>query len=161
MLLEQMLKKAMSTTMGKNFAPLYANLFAGFLKKTVLFSLELAKYFCHGNCKLIKELFKRYMDDGFFTWHSAMDLNVLKNVLNILHPTMKFTVEPVEIDIFYKETKTQGYLNCNNHQPSHIKCDIPFCKIHFCICFRQAENSFLTERATKMFVKLWLSTASY
>ena len=29
------------------------------------------------------------MDDGFFSRHSTFDLNILKNILNNLHPTKK------------------------------------------------------------------------
>ena len=42
------------------------------------------------------------MDDGFLPWHSALGLNALKNVLNNLHPTIKFTVEPGKFDKFSK-----------------------------------------------------------
>ena len=92
------------------------------------------------------------MDESFLPWHSTLDLNVLKNVLNNFHPTIKFTVEPtnfdnfsktliirflditvllhkngyVETDIFYKETNTHDYLNYNSHHADHIKCNIPF-----------------------------------
>ena len=44
-------------------------------EENVLFLVELPKYFCHDNCKLIEELFKRYMDDGFLPWRSTLDLN--------------------------------------------------------------------------------------
>ena len=83
---------------------------------------------------------------------SALDLNALKNVLNNLHPTIKFRVEPakcdnfsktlvinflditvllhengyVETDVFCKETNTHDYLNYNSHHPNHIKYNIPF-----------------------------------
>ena len=63
---------------------------------------SLSKYFSHDNCKLIEEFFKRYMDAGFLQWHSAMDLNALKNVLSNLHPTIKFTVESTKFDNFSK-----------------------------------------------------------
>ena len=92
------------------------------------------------------------MDDGFLPCHSGLDLNVLKNVLNNLHPTIKFTVESakfdkfsktsvinflhitvllhedgyLETDIFYKETNTHDYLNYNSHHLNHIKYNIPF-----------------------------------
>ena len=101
---------------------------------------------------MIEELLKRFMDDGLLQWHSALDLNALKNVLNNLHPTIKFTQEPrkldnfskrlvinflgitvllhengyVETDIIYKETNTHEYLNYNSHHPSDIKHNIPF-----------------------------------
>ena len=101
---------------------------------------------------MTEELFKRYMDDSFLPWHCTLDLNVLKNVLNNLHPTIKFTVEPtkfdnfsktlvinflditvllhencyVETDIFYKETNTHDYLNYDSHHRNHTKYNIPF-----------------------------------
>ena len=65
----------MDPAMGTKFAPPLANLSVGFLEKTVLFPVELPKYFPHDNCKLIEELFKRYIDDGFLRWHSTLDLN--------------------------------------------------------------------------------------
>ena len=81
-----------------------------------------------------------------------MDFNALKNVLNNLHRTIKFTVESakfdkfnktsvinfldvtvllhengyVETDIFYKETNSHDYLSYNSHHPNQIKYDIPF-----------------------------------
>ena len=64
-LLEEMLNQVMGTAMGTKFAPPYANLSVGFLEETVLFPVKLPKYFPHDNCKLIEDLFKRYMDDGY------------------------------------------------------------------------------------------------
>ena len=147
-----MFNQVMGTVMDTEFAPPYANLFVGFLEATVLFPVELPKYFSHDNCKSTEELYKRHMDDSFLQWHSTLDLNVLKNVLNNLHPTIKVTVEPakfdnfskklvinflditvllhengyVETDIFYKETNTHDYLNYHSHHPNHIKYNIPF-----------------------------------
>ena len=92
------------------------------------------------------------MDGGFLPWHSALDLNALKNVLINLHPTIKFAIESakfdkfsktsvihfleitvllhengyIETDIFYKETNTHDYLNYNSHHSNHIKHNIPF-----------------------------------
>ena len=92
------------------------------------------------------------MDDGFLPWNSTLDLNVLKNILNNLHPTIKFTVEPakfdhfsktlvinflditvllhensyVETDIFYKERNTHDYLNYDSQlvcTPSRLQLD--------------------------------------
>ena len=60
-----MFNQVMSTAMGRKDAPTYVNLSVGFLEETVLFPVELPKYFSHDNCKLIEEFFKRYMDDGF------------------------------------------------------------------------------------------------
>ena len=151
-LLEEMFNQVMGTTMGTEFAPPNVNLSVGFLEEIVLFQVELPKYFSHDNFKLIEELFKRCLDDGFLPWHSALHLNALKNVLNNLHPTITFIVESekfdnfsktlvinflditvllhengyVETNICYKETNTHNYLKYNSHLPSDIKCNIPF-----------------------------------
>ena len=71
-----MFNQVIGTTMGTKFAPPYASLSGGLLGETVLFPVELPKYSFHDNCKLIKELYKRHMDDGFLPWHPALDLNV-------------------------------------------------------------------------------------
>ena len=42
------------------------------------------------------------MNDGFLPQNFALDLNALKNVLNNLHPTIKFTVESTKFDKFSK-----------------------------------------------------------
>ena len=44
-----MFNQVMGTTMGTKFAPIHANLSVGFLKVTVLFPVELPKYFSHDN----------------------------------------------------------------------------------------------------------------
>ena len=70
-LLEEIFNQVMGTAICTKFEPPYANLSVRFLDGTVLFPVELPKYFSHDNCKYIEELFKRYMDDGFLPWHSA------------------------------------------------------------------------------------------
>ena len=47
-------------------------------------------------------IIQKIMDDGFLQWHSTLDFNVLKNVLNNLHLTMKSRVEPAKFDNFSK-----------------------------------------------------------
>ena len=56
------------TAMDTKCAPPYAWLTVGYLDKTKLFSKELSKYFNEIKCKLLLELFKPYMDDGFVFW---------------------------------------------------------------------------------------------
>ena len=51
--------------MGIKCAPQYASLTVGYLEETKLFTNKLSKYFNGSKCKLIMELLKRYMDDGF------------------------------------------------------------------------------------------------
>ena len=81
---------------------------------------------------MIDEWFKWNMHDNFLPWHFTVDLNVLKNVLNNLHPTIKFSEDQAKFenisetmisnflditislnkngyaktDLFYKKTKT-------------------------------------------------------
>ena len=101
-LLEEMFNQVMGTARGTKFAPSKANFSAGFLEETHLFPVELPKYFSHDNCKLIEDLFRKYMDDDFLAWCSTLDLNVLKNVLNNLHQTIKFRVESAKFYNFSK-----------------------------------------------------------
>ena len=88
-----MFNQIMGIAMSKKNVPPYANLFVGFFEKTILLQIEIPKYFAHDNCKLIKELFQSYTEDGFLPWHSTLDLNVLKNISNNLHLIIKLTVE--------------------------------------------------------------------
>ena len=46
----------------------YSCLTVGYLEETKLFAYEVQKYFNESECKLIMELLKRYMDDGFIFW---------------------------------------------------------------------------------------------
>ena len=51
--------------MGTKCAPPYACLYIGYQEQAKLFTQELREYFSNEECILIKEFFKRYMDDGF------------------------------------------------------------------------------------------------
>ena len=77
-----MFNQVIGTAIGTKFAPPYPNLSAGFLEETILFPVELPKYFFHDNYKLINQLLKGYIDDGFLAWHSTLDIKVLNKVLN-------------------------------------------------------------------------------
>ena len=39
------------------------------------------------------------INQTILSWHSALDLNVLRNALNNLQPTIKFTTEPAKLII--------------------------------------------------------------
>ena len=43
------------------------------------------------------------MDADLLPWHSALEINVLKNISNNLHPPLKLTVEPAKFDNFRKK----------------------------------------------------------
>lgn len=70
----------------------------GFFDQTNSLPVELPKNSSHDNCKLIDEWFKWNMHDNFLLWHFTVDLNVLKNVLNNLHPTIKFSEDQAKFE---------------------------------------------------------------
>ena len=70
-----MFSQIIGTAMGTKCAPPYARLTSGYQKETKLFAQELPKYFSNEECSLIKEFFKRYMDDGFILWPKHLDSN--------------------------------------------------------------------------------------
>ena len=47
------------------------------------------------------------MDDGFLTWYSTLDRNVLKNVLNNLYP---FIINFLDINIYYIKMVTWKHI---------------------------------------------------
>ena len=137
--------------MGTKFAPPYACLTIGYLEETRLFPKILKNYFTDSICLYIKDNLFRYMDDGFIALAQNIDAISLKNALNDLHPSIKFTMETgkikldnmeslnfldiemilkdgkfVSTDIYYKETNPHDYLNFHSAHPQHIKYTIPF-----------------------------------
>ena len=148
-----MFNPIIGTAMGTNCASLYACLTIGYQEETKLFTQELPKYFSNEECLLIKEFFKRYMDDGFIFWPKHLDFNSFTICLNDLHPAMKHTFEKakvivensescqvikvldvsvilhsdctIEADIYYKDTNTHDYLPSNSAHPDHSKDNVP------------------------------------
>ena len=49
-------------------------------------------HFTLTECKLIEEIFKRFIDDGFL-WPKSANIDVFRELLNKLDPSFKFTVE--------------------------------------------------------------------
>ena len=70
-------------------APPYAYLTMEYQEESKLFIKELPKYFSVEECELIKEVFKRYMDDGFIFWPKHLDLKYFSTCLSNLHPSIK------------------------------------------------------------------------
>ena len=85
----KMFNQIIGTTMGTKCAPPYACLTIGYQEETKLFTQELPKYFSNEECLLIKEFFKRYMDDGFIFWTTQLDFNSFSIWLNNLHSAIK------------------------------------------------------------------------
>ena len=71
----KMFNQIIRTAMDTKCAPPYACLTIGYQEETKLFTQELPKYFSNEECLLIKEFFKRFMDDGFIFWPKHLDFN--------------------------------------------------------------------------------------
>ena len=136
-----MFLQLVGTAMGTKFAKSYASLSFGYLEETILFPRLIPLHFTLTECKLIEEIFERFMDDGFVLWSKNANIDVFRKLLNELHPPLKFTLEKgknsseqnfdtfvqvlnflniciilhqngrLETDVFYKETNSQDYLN--------------------------------------------------
>ena len=96
------------------------------------------------------------MNDGFVLWSKNANIDVFRELLNELHPSLKFTVEKgknnceqkfdafvrvsnflhisiilhkngwLETDIFYTDTNSHDHLNHFSHHPKHTKQNIPY-----------------------------------
>ena len=93
----KMFYQIIGTAMGTKCAPPYACLTDGYQDENKLFTQELPKYFSNEECFLIKELFKRYLDDGFIFWPKHLDFKSFSICLNNLHPAMKYTFEKAKV----------------------------------------------------------------
>ena len=115
---------------------------------------ELPKYFSNEECLLIKEFFKRYMDDGFIFWPKHLFFNDFSIYLNNLHAEIKYTFEKakvifensescqginfsdvlitlhsdrtIETEIYYKDTSAHDYLPYGSTHPDHSKDNVPY-----------------------------------
>ena len=79
--------------MGTKFTPPYACYSVCYLEETILFPRLLPLRFTLTECKLIEEIFKCLMDDGFVLSPKNANIDVFRELLlNELHPSLKFTV---------------------------------------------------------------------
>ena len=81
------------TAMVTKFAATYACFSVGYLEETILFPRLLLLHFTLTECKLIEEIFKRFMDDGLVLWAKNANIDVFRELLSKLHPSLKFTLE--------------------------------------------------------------------
>ena len=70
------------------FAPPYACLSVGYLEETTLFPRLLSLHFTLTEWKLIKEIFKYFIDDGFVLRPKNVNIDVFRKLLNELHPSL-------------------------------------------------------------------------
>ena len=86
-----MFLQLVGTAMGRKFAPPYACVIVGYIEQTIFFPRLLPLHFTLTECKLIEEIFERFMDDGFVLWSKNANIDVFRKLLNELHPPLKFT----------------------------------------------------------------------
>ena len=180
-----MFLQLVGTAMRKKFAPLYACLSVGYLEETILFARLLPLHFTLTECKLIEEIFKRFMDDGFVLWPKNANTDVFRELLNELHPSLKFTVEKgkncceqnfdtfvqvlnfLDVSINLQQngrletdtrmTNSHDYLNYFSH-PEHKKQNIPYNLAKRIIVNLSGEEK-MNEKLSEL--KTWLVSCSY
>ena len=81
-----MFLQLVGTAMIAKFVPSYACLSVGYLEETILFPRLLPLHFTLTACKLIEDIFKCFIDDGFVLWPKNID--VFRELLNELHPSL-------------------------------------------------------------------------
>ena len=136
-------RQNVGTATGIKPAGTYADLVMGHLE-IILFSkiknlkgTKIAHYFW--------QHYRRYLDDGQIMWDSRLgDFHEVLNIMNNLHPMLKFTSEKsfekiifldvillkksdrIETEIYHKETDVDSVLPFNSCHPKHILRNIPF-----------------------------------
>ena len=128
------------------------------------------------------------MTNLFYGQEMPSNIDVFRELLNELHPSLKFTVEkgkysceqnfdtfvqvlnfldlsiilhqngPLETDIFYKETNSHEYLNYFSHHLENTKQNIPYSLAKRIILFVSDEEK-MNERLSEL--KMWLLSCSY
>ena len=159
-----------------DFAPPYACLTMGYLEETKL-EPQLRSHFTLEQSRIIIDNFLRYIDDGFFVWNLSWDIEIFKNIMNNLHPSIKFTFATGETvilpsgekvirlnfldisillysdgriatDIYYKDTNTHDYLLYDSHHPDHVKNNIPFTLAKKIVVF--CSSQFVEQRLSEL-----------
>ena len=134
-------------TIGTKAAVILATLTIGYLE-IKLYTI-LPNYFSTQYTKYIIEHWKRFTDDCFITRKRNKNLNLFEEILNNLHPSIKFTKDTeddripfldllvikttkgkIETDVFYKKTNTHRNLCFESAHPRKVKRNIPFTLAH-------------------------------
>ena len=138
--------------------------------KKKLYEIISKKY---GNdVKEFTKSWKWYLDDCFIFWKCPMeDINELHNLLQNLHPKIKFTMEhsskelpfldilikdvngQIVIDIYHKPTYTQHHLHFKSHHPKSCIKYIRYTltrRIHTIITDKNLKNTHLKELYTTL-----------
>ena len=150
----QLFKQLKGTAMGASFAAFYACLTIGYLEETKLYP-ALAATFGEDNMELIKDTYRRFMDDGIVFLPAHICKKRFLAILNAMDPAIEFTLENSEsvtingkkferlnfldimimidedgfihTDIYYKATNSHDYLHYDSFHPEHTLKNIPYC----------------------------------
>ena len=150
----QFFQQLQGTAMGASFAAFYACLTIGYLEETKLYP-KLAETFGEENMEILKETYRRFMDDGIVFLPAHIRKDTFLSILNEMHPAIEFTLEESEsviirgkryerlnfldisilidedgfihTDIYYKPTNSHDYLHYGSFHPEHTLKNIPFC----------------------------------
>ena len=142
------------TAMGKSFAPPYACLTMSYLEETVLIPKLLPRHFDDDTCKLLIEIFLRYIDDNIIGLPLSITIETFLGLLNSMNPSIQYTASApiprhidrinfnctnflaikvlqdpqgwIKFDVYYKETNAHDYLAFNSHHPEHTRTNIPY-----------------------------------
>ena len=181
-----MYRQVKGTAMGPDFAPPYACLSVGFLEETKLFDSLQQVLNNDDYVRLITNL-KRYMDDGFVPLPKSIPADTFLQILNDLHPSIKFTLEKavttnepsnqavqsvnfldvtvilnqsnqISTDIYYKNTNAHDYLHFDSFHPQHTLRNIPFNLAKRIIVF-VSDETLVEKRLHEL--RLWLKRCKY
>ena len=92
----KMYNQLSGTAKGSSFASFYACLTIGYREETILFPAVEATYNQH-IAHIIKEMYKRFMDDGVVFLPEEISKQEFLDLLNSMHPSIVFTLEDSEI----------------------------------------------------------------
>ena len=156
--------QTLGTAMGTKMAPTYAILTLAYLEENLYENVS-KKY--SNDIKWFTKSRKRYLDDCFIFWKCpSRDIKELHNLLQNLHPKMKFTMEhslkelplldilikrvnsQIITDIYHKPTDTQQYLHFKSHHPQNSIKSIPYTlahRIHIIITDKNLKKTRLKE----------------
>ena len=99
----------------------------GYLEETEL-EPKLTSHFNEIASKEIMDNFNRYIDDGFIIWKQHLDMQVFMNIINNLHPNIKFTFEVAKNELCSDGTKTKklNFLDVTVilHENGNLETDI-------------------------------------
>ena len=160
--------------MGTKMASTYATLILAYLEEN-LYEV-IGKKYANDMKEEFTKSWKRYLDNCFRFWG---DIYKLHNLLQNLHPQIKFTMEDslkeflfldiliknvngqIITDIYHKPTDTQQYLHFRSHDPKNCIKSIPYTlvrRIHTIITDKNLKKTCLKEQHTTLHLRGYPTT---